>query len=84
MISLKKTKVNKYTDLGWAYSPYDNSKVLLNAYTRWVLVNLVKGDQQCYTVDPCWCKTDMGTSAAPYPVEKGAETPIYLINLPFK
>ena len=81
---IEKTKANKHTDLGWSYSPYNNTKALLNAYTRWVLVSLVKGDQQCYTVDPCWCQTDMGTSAAPYPIEKGAETPIYLIDLPFK
>lgn len=78
------TKTMKHTQLGWSEPTYDASKALLNAYTRWVLVKMLKGDQQCYTLDPGWCKTELGGPSAPLPVERGADTPLYLINLPFK
>ncbi len=81
---IETTKKLSHTGIGWSESTYDNTKVLLNAYTRWILVKMVTGDQQCYTVDPLWCRTEMGTSIAPYSVERGADTPVYLINLPFK
>ena len=77
-------KNGKHTELGWARPIYDDTKALLNAYTRWVLVKMVTGDQQCYTVDPGWCRTEMGGPSAPLPVERGADTPMHLINLPFK
>lgn len=77
-------KTSKHTQLGWSEPIYDASKALLNAYTRWVLVKMIKGDQQCYTLDPGWCRTDMGGASAPLAVERGADTPLHLINLPFK
>lgn len=77
-------KTGKHKELGWSSPIYDATKVLLNAYTRWVLVKMVQGDQQCYTVDPGWCRTEMGGPSAPLPVERGADTPVFLINLPFK
>lgn len=63
--------------------PYQISKTLLNGYTRWVLSKKVKGEQQVYTICPGWCKTDLGGQAAFFPVEHGAETPVFVINLPF-
>ena len=81
---LEKTKESKETELGWPNNIYSSSKALLNAYTRWILVKELTGDQQCYTLHPGWCQTDMGGSQAPDSVEEGAVTPVYLVNLPFK
>ncbi len=78
-----KIKTGDFGKLGWS-EIYDDSKALLNAYTRWVLVKMIKGDQQCYCMDPGWCRTDMGGKGAPLAVERGADTPVYLIGLPFK
>jgi len=71
-------------ELGFSNDPYSDSKVLLNAYTRWILKSKVKGDQQCYTMTPGHCRTAMGGDSAPRSAEEGADTVIYLINLPFQ
>jgi len=63
---------------------YPGSKALVNAYVRYILPNEVGANQQVYAICPGWCKTDMGTDAAPLPAEAGADTPVYLIELPFK
>ena len=70
--------------LGFFNNGYHISKALLNAYDRFVLPQKLKGEQQVYTVCPGWCKTDLGGPNAFYPVERGAVTPVHLINLPFK
>ena len=80
----EKTKTLSHTELGWSDPTYNATKALLNAYTRWVLPKLLKGDQQCYTCTPGWCRTDMGGPSAPLTAEDGAKTPVYLINLPYK
>jgi len=69
---------------GFSEDPYQTSKALLNAYTRWVLVKILTDDQQCYTCTPGHCRTDMGGQSAPRSSEEGADTIIYLIELPFK
>ena len=81
---MEKTKTQTQTELGFSEATYDATKVLINAYTRWGLVKMVKGDQQCYTVDPGWCRTDMGGPSAPLAIERGADTPYYLLGLPYK
>jgi len=63
---------------------YCTSKALLNAYTRWVLTQKLKPTQQCYSLAPGWCQTELGGPQAPLPVEAGADTPVHLIELPFK
>ena len=63
---------------------YPSSKALINAYTRWILVPSVKQGQQVYVVCPGNCQTNMGGAKAPRTPDKGAETPIYLTNLPFE
>lgn len=62
---------------------YVSSKALINAYVRWFLARSVKQGQQVYVVCPGHCKTNLGGENAPRTAEKGAETPIYLVNLPF-
>ena len=63
---------------------YCASKALVNAYTRWVLTQKLKPTQQCFSLAPGWCQTELGGKEAPLPVEAGADTPVYLIELPFK
>ena len=71
-------------ELGFSEGIYQASKALINAYVRWVLIKKVKPTQQVYSVCPGWCQTDLGGPNATDPPEKGAVTPAYLINLPFK
>jgi len=63
---------------------YAASKALLNAYTRWVLPGKLGPKQQCFVVAPGWCQTGLGGDKAPYPAEAGADTPVYLVELPFE
>jgi len=71
-------------ELGFSNDSYSDSKVLLNAYTRWVLKPKLAGDQQCFAMTPGHCRTDMGGDKAPRSAEEGVGTVIYLVNLPFK
>jgi len=78
------TKESKQTEMGFSPTTYSASKALLNAYTRWILPRKLTGDQQCFSVCPGWCRTDLGGPGAMLSKEDGADTPVYLINLPFK
>ena len=78
------TKESKQTEIGFSPTTYSASKALLNAYTRWILPRKLTGDQQCFSVCPGWCRTDLGGPGAMLSKEDGADTPVYLINLPFK
>jgi len=72
-----------YTSIGWFEQHYYNSKCLMNAYTRWVLPKLLKSEQNCYALDPGYCRTELCPDGV-LPVEEGAKTPLYLVQLPFK
>ena len=79
------TKTNSQGEIGWS-KHYNNSKCLLNAYTRFVLPKELKQNQSVFALSPGFVKTDMtvGTSASLEP-EEGAATPIYLIaDVPFE
>mmetsp|Transcript_31742 Transcript_31742/g.36663 ORF Transcript_31742/g.36663 Transcript_31742/m.36663 type:complete len:281 (+) Transcript_31742:32-874(+) len=69
---------------GHVRAPYDLSKAFLNAWTHYLLPSQLKGDQQCYTMSPGWCKTDLAESGAPLTPDDGADTIEYLIDLPYK
>lgn len=61
------------------YSPaYSISKTALNAVTKQFAAALSSKGIAVNSVHPGWIKTDMGGIAAPLPVEKGAETPVWL------
>jgi len=64
-------------------SSYPASKALLNAYVRYFLPLKVKSTQQVYAVHPGWVKSDLGGESAPGALEEGADTIVYLTNLPF-
>ena len=63
---------------------YLGSKALLNFYSNTILPKQLGPNQQIYVVCPGACRTDMGTDQAPLSAEEGADTPVYLIGLPFK
>ncbi len=64
------------TDIAGGYPSYRISKAALNAFT----INLAAElrDFKINAVCPGWVQTDMGGSSATRPVEKGAETPVWL------
>jgi len=87
--------IKDYPGLIYNESSYSTSKALLSTYTRRFLPNKLKKNQQCYTVCPGLCGTDLNGlkptketgKPSPVPVktaEEGADTPVYLINLPFE
>ena len=77
-------KKQNFEEAGMSPSAYKTSKALLAGWTHNVLKEKLTGDQQAFTVDPGWCKTDMGTKNAPLEAEEGTLTTEYLIDLPYK
>lgn len=63
-------------DIAGGYPSYRISKTALNSFT----INLSKelSNFKINAVCPGWVRTDMGGSSATRPVEKGAETPVWL------
>lgn len=64
---------------GWSPA-YCTSKTMLNAITRHLAHELRSIDISVNAVCPGWLKTDMGGKSAPRPVEKGAQTPVWLAS----
>ncbi|MHC1777134.1 MAG: SDR family NAD(P)-dependent oxidoreductase [Lentimicrobium sp.] len=62
---------------GWSPA-YCVSKSLLNAFTRHLATELAPHHISVNAVCPGWVRTDMGGAGAALPVEKGAETPVWL------
>lgn len=67
-------------DGGWP--GYRLSKTALNAVTRILASELAGARIKVNSVCPGWVKTDMGGANAERPVEKGAETIVWLATLP--
>ena len=59
---------------GWGNNPYSVSKAILNTLTRCAFAE----GYNMVSVDPGWVQTDMGGESAERPVEKGAETIVWL------
>lgn len=64
---------------GWSPA-YCVSKTMLNAITRHLAYELAEERISVNAVSPGWVRTDMGGSSAPWSVEKGAETPVWLAS----
>ena len=60
---------------------YRMSKVGLNAMTALLVKELKDSNILINNYSPGWMKTDMGGEDAPYTVEEGAETAVYLATL---
>jgi len=81
---IETVKVGESSKAGYTNSAYALSKALLNLYSWQILPTIIKKNQQIYICNPGWVRTDMGGEDAPESAEKGAETALYLIDLPFK
>ena len=75
---------NRYLKENWNSAPYSISKLLIHLFAK-VLgenVEIKRKDISVYSMDPGWCKTDMGGRGAPHPPEHGANIGLFLIKLP--
>ena len=68
--------------LGGNSAAYRLSKVMLNAMTRIMADEVKEQNIKINTMDPGWVRTDMGGPSAPRSLEQGADTIIWLANLP--
>jgi NAD(P)-dependent dehydrogenase (short-subunit alcohol dehydrogenase family) len=69
-------------DLNGGYAGYRLSKAGLNALTI-LMANELRGTNlKVNAMCPGWVRTDMGGSGAPRPLEKGAETAVWLATIP--
>jgi NAD(P)-dependent dehydrogenase (short-subunit alcohol dehydrogenase family) len=69
-------------EMGSGFLAYRMSKAALNALTRVTAAELGPGDIKINAMCPGWVKTAMGGPGATRPVEKGAETAVWLATLP--
>jgi NAD(P)-dependent dehydrogenase (short-subunit alcohol dehydrogenase family) len=63
-------------------SAYRLSKVLLNAMTRIMADEVKEKNIKINTMDPGWVRSDMGGPSAPRSLTQGADTIVWLANLP--
>jgi NAD(P)-dependent dehydrogenase (short-subunit alcohol dehydrogenase family) len=69
-------------DMGPGFPAYRMSKAAINALTRVTAAELGPGDVKINAMCPGWVRTAMGGPNATRPVEKGAETAVWLATLP--
>jgi NAD(P)-dependent dehydrogenase (short-subunit alcohol dehydrogenase family) len=69
-------------EMGGGFPAYRMSKAALNALTRMTAAELGPADIKINAMCPGWVKTEMGGPNATRPVEKGAETAVWLATLP--
>jgi NAD(P)-dependent dehydrogenase (short-subunit alcohol dehydrogenase family) len=60
------------------YGAYRLSKTSLNAFTILLAFELERDSIKVFAMCPGWVQTDMGGKGATRPVEKGAETAVWL------
>jgi NAD(P)-dependent dehydrogenase (short-subunit alcohol dehydrogenase family) len=69
-------------EMGAGFPAYRMSKAALNALTRVTAAELGPTPIKVNAMCPGWVRTDMGGPNATRPVEKGAETAVWLATLP--
>lgn len=83
----KAVEDNTFAEKGFPKQSYAMSKLCINLYTMKILPQMEEvktKDIQIYACCPGWCRTDMAGPKASKSAEEGAETPVYLVNLPWK
>ena len=74
---------HRYLKENWGGGSYSISKLLIHLFAK-VLAETQEIRTRnigVYSMDPGWCRTDMGGSGAPLPPEHGAEIGLFLIKL---
>jgi NAD(P)-dependent dehydrogenase (short-subunit alcohol dehydrogenase family) len=74
--------MGQLAEMAGRFPAYRMSKTALNALTRVTAAELGPGDIKINSMCPGWVKTQMGGPNATRPVEKGAETAVWLAMLP--
>lgn len=69
-------------DMRGGWPAYRISKTALNALTRIAAFDLAESGIKVNSLCPGWVRTDMGGPDAERPVDKGAETAVWLATLP--
>ena len=69
-------------DMGAGFPAYRMSKAALNALTRVTAAELGPATIKVNAMCPGWVRTDMGGPNATRPVDKAAETAVWLATLP--
>jgi NAD(P)-dependent dehydrogenase (short-subunit alcohol dehydrogenase family) len=80
--SLSQNSDPNYRYYGFNTLGYNASKAALNMLTICLAKELQNSSIKVNSADPDWCKTDLGTEAAPNTPEQGTETPVWLATLP--
>ena len=81
----KKSVINESVEKdGWCKNTYAVSKMIVNSYARVLALRdgIKNNDISVYSAHPGWVKTDMAGPKAPLSIKKGAETEVFLIELP--
>ena len=74
---------NRYLKENWGGGAYSISKLIIHLFAKILAETeeIRKKNIGVYSMDPGWCRTDMGGSGAPLPPEHGAEIGLFLIKL---
>ena len=74
--------MGQLSDMGGGYPAYRMSKSALNALTRALADDLSSRGIRVNSMCPGWVRTDMGGAGATRSVEEGADTAVWLADLP--
>lgn len=74
--------MGQLSEMNGGYPAYRLSKTAVNAITRLVADEVGKADVLINSVCPGWVKTDMGGTEAERTLEEGADTVVWLAELP--
>jgi NAD(P)-dependent dehydrogenase (short-subunit alcohol dehydrogenase family) len=76
----------EYKRKGWPETAYGTSKALIMTYNRILSKeeDILRRNIQVYSLCPGWCRTDMAGQKASKSAEEGAETPTFLVGLPWE
>ena len=81
----KKSILNESVEKdGWCRNTYSVSKMIVNSYARVLALRdeIKNNDISVYSAHPGWVKTDMAGPKAPLTIKEGAETEVFLLELP--